>query len=265
MMILICRKKKVIMKKYLLLSFSLIISLLFQRVEGQDLQAKDIVRKADDKIRGKTSRSEVTMTIVRPEWSRTLSFKTWSKGTAYSLVFVTAPAKEKGQVFLKRDKDMWNWVPSIERIIKIPPSMMMQSWMGSDFTNDDLIKESSIVVDYSQSLAGKETIRGEECYKVELTPLPDAPVTWGKIEMWITVNGFNEWKIEYYDEDKNLINTMDAYDLKKMGDREIPTRLEMVPANKKGNKTVLETHFIEFDKPVNDSFFSQQNMKKGAY
>jgi outer membrane lipoprotein-sorting protein len=177
------------------------------------------------------------------------------------MIYISAPAKEKGQVFLKRQKDMWNWVPTIERMIKIPPSMMMQSWLGSDFTNDDLVKESSIVVDYNQKLLGKETIRGLDCYKIELIPLPDAAVTWGKVITWISANGFNQWKAEYYDEDMNLVNLMNAYDIKKMGDREIPTRLEIEPVGKKGNKTILEINSTVFNKPISDNFFSQQNMK----
>lgn len=241
----------------------IIASLFFlaRPVQCQNLTAREIVKKADDKSRGQTSRAEMTMTIVRPDWKRSISMKSWSKGTEYSLVYITAPAKEKGQVFLKRQKDMWNWVPSIERLIKIPPSLMMQSWMGSDFTNDDLVKESSIVVDYTQNLLGIENIREEKCFKIELIPLPDAAVTWGKIMVWITVKGFNQWQTEYYDEDMNLMSVMNAFDIKKMGDREIPTRLEMIPVNKKGNRTILETSFIVFNQPLSDSFFSQQNMK----
>ena len=147
---------------------------------SQKLTAKEIVKKADDKGRGQTSQGIMTLTIVRPGWSRSITLKSWSKGTDYSLIYVTAPAKEKGQVFLKRKTDMWNWVPSIERVIKVPPSMMMQSWMGSDFTDDDLVKESSLVVDYTQKLIGKEKVRDQECYKIELVPLPDAAVTWGE-------------------------------------------------------------------------------------
>jgi hypothetical protein len=249
--------------KLLIVGIIIIISSIINlaRLQGQELSAKEIIKKADDKNRGQTSRSEMTMTIVRPDWSRSISLKSWSKGTAYSLIYLTAPAKEKGQVFLKRDKDMWNWVPAIERLIKVPPSLMMQSWMGSDFTNDDLVKESSIVVDYTQKLIGKENIRGQECYKIELMPLPDAAVTWGKIISWITINGFNQWKSEYYDEDMKLINVMNASNVKKMGDREIPTHLEIEPVNKKGNKTILETTFVVFNQPIADSFFSQQNMK----
>ena len=233
----------------------------FQQNFSQELTAKEIVKNADDKGRGQTSQGVMTLIIVRPDWTRSISLKAWTKGTEYSLIYITAPVKEKGQVFLKRQNDMWNWVPSIERIIKIPPSMMMQSWMGSDFTNDDLVKESSIVVDYTQTLLGKEKVRDQECYKIELIPLPDAPVTWGKVITWITVEGFNQWEAEYYDEDSTLINIMNAYNIKRMGDRDIPTRLEMTPMNKKGNKTILEINNIIFNQPISDNFFSQQNMK----
>ncbi len=233
----------------------------YQKSYCQELSAKDIIKKADDKGRGLTSKGTMTLTIVRPDWARSISLKSWSKGTEYSLIYITAPAKEKGQVFLKRQKDMWNWVPSIERMIKIPPSMMMQSWMGSDYTNDDLVKESSIVVDYTQKLLGKEKVRDMECYKIELAPLPDAPVTWSKIITWITVDGYNQWKAEYYDEDMELVNLMNAYNIKRMGDREIPTKLEIEPVNKKGNKTILELNNMVFNQPISDSFFSQQNMK----
>ncbi len=232
-----------------------------QSISSQELSAKEIVKKADEKERGQTSQGAMTLTIVRPDWTRSLSLKCWSKGAEYSLIFITAPAKEKGQVFLKRQNDMWNWMPSIERMIKIPPSMMMQSWMGSDFTNDDLVKESSIVVDYTHKLLGKETIREEECYKIELMSLPDAPVTWGKIILWITVKGFNKWKVEYYDEDMELVNLMNASNLKKMDDREVPTRIEIEPINKKGNKTILEISNMLYNRPIADGIFSQQNMK----
>jgi outer membrane lipoprotein-sorting protein len=248
-------------KLALIVCFLLLIS-NGHKLYSQELTSKEIIKKADDKGRGLTSQGIMTLTIVRPDWSRSVTMKSWSKGTEYSLIYITAPAKEKGQVFLKRQKDMWNWVPSIERMIKIPPSMMMQSWMGSDFTNDDLVKESSIVVDYNQKLLGKETVRGMECYKIELIPLQDAAVTWGKVITWITVNGFNQWKAEYYDEDTELVNRMNAYDIKKMGDREIPTRLEIEPVNKKGNKTILQINNSVFNQPIADSFFSQQNMKR---
>jgi outer membrane lipoprotein-sorting protein len=249
--------------RLIIVCISFLCSTLFSSTQlfSQELSAIEIVKKADEKGRGKTSHSEMTMTIVRPDWSRSISLKSWSKGTTYTLVYITAPVKEKGVVFLKRDKDMWNWIPSIERLIKVPPSLMMQSWMGSDFTNDDLVKESSLIVDYNQTLLGKETVREQECYKIELIPKPDAAVTWGKILIWITTNGFNQWKTEFYDEDMKLMNVMNSSEIKKMGDREIPTHIEMESVNKKGNKTILETISIEFNQPIEDRFFSQQTMK----
>lgn len=243
------------------ISIAISMQSLPQNICAQTMSAKEIIKKADDKSRGQSSKGEMTLTIIRSSWTRSLSLKVWTKGSDYSLIYITSPAKEKGQTFLKRQKDMWNWVPSIERMIKIPPSMMMQSWMGSDFTNDDLVKESSIVIDYTHTLLGKEEVRGEECFKIELIPLPDAPVTWGKIIFWVTTKDFCQWKAEYYDESMVLINTMNAYNIKKMGDREIPTLVEIEPANKKGNKTVLETKSIIFNQPIKEDFFSQQNMK----
>lgn len=117
----------------------LMLTLFATVAHAQDIT--EIIKKADEKFRGTSSQGEMTMIIQRPTWSREVSMKNWTLGNDYSMIYITAPAKEKGQVFLKRHNEMWNWVPSIERMIKIPPSMMMQSWMGSDFTNDDLVRE----------------------------------------------------------------------------------------------------------------------------
>ena len=231
-------------------------------VRAQNLTAKEIVKKADDKSRGLTSQGEMTMTIIRPTWTRSITMKSWAKGSAYSLILITSPAKDKGQVFLKIKTDMWNWVPSIDKMIKIPPSMMMQSWMGSDFTNDDLVRESSIVTDYEHTLMGQESVRDQLCYKIQLIPHPEAAVTWGKVIAWITTKGFDTWKVEYYDEDMKLINVMNASNIKRVGNREIPVKLEITPMENINNKTVLETKTLLFDKPISDDFFSQQNMRK---
>jgi outer membrane lipoprotein-sorting protein len=245
------------MKNQLFLIIGLIISSISN---SQDI--KEIVRQADEKFRGTTSQGEMTMIIERPAWSREVSMKNWSLGNEYSLIYITAPAKEKGQVFLKRDKEMWNWVPNIERMIKIPPSMMMQSWMGSDFTNDDLVRESSIINDYTHKLLGEENIDGYDCYKAELLPLDDAPVVWGKIIMWISKQEYYWLKAEYYDEDGYLVNTEILSEIKQMDDRKIPTHLEMIPADEPGNKTILIFNNIKFNVKLDESFFSQQNMKR---
>ncbi len=138
----------------------------------------------------------------------------------------------------------------------------MQSWMGSDFTNDDLVKESSIVKDYTHKLVGEETIENYPCYKVELIPLEDAPVVWGKIYMWISQEEFLWLKAEFFDEDGFLVNTEILTDVKKMDDRIIPTRMEMIPADKERHKTIMTFDEIDFEVPIKESFFSIQNMKR---
>lgn len=240
--------------------FILVLMLVSSFSFAQDI--KEIVRKADEKLRGTSSKGVYEMTIQRPGWSRSISMKSWTLGTEYSIIYISSPAKEKGQVFLKRKNEMWNWVPSIDRMIKIPPSMMMQSWMGSDFTNDDLVKESSLVKDYEHKLLGADIVEGYDCYRVELIPHEDAPVVWGKILMWIDKADLLWLKAEFYDEDDFLINTEILSDIKLMDDRVIPTRMEMIPAEKEGHKTVMIFKEMDFDAPLKESFFSIQNMKR---
>lgn len=224
--------------------------------------ATEIIKKMDENLRGNSSMQKMTMTIVRPTWKRSISMTSWSQGQDYSMIKITAPAKEAGQVFLKRQKEMWNWVPSIDRMIKIPPSMMMQSWMGSDFTNDDLVRESSIVNDYDHSIAGNETIDGMDCYKILLNPKPDAPVVWGKVIVWVTKADYIELKAEFYDEDGDLVNTMKLSAIKTMSNRKLPTHWEMIPADKNGDETILDLETAQFNVNIPQNFFSQQNMKQ---
>ncbi|HHF3167683.1 TPA: outer membrane lipoprotein-sorting protein [Vibrio diabolicus] len=223
--------------------------------------AFDIVQKSDQAMRGKSSYSEATMKIVRPDWSRSMTMKSWTKGTELSLVLVTAPAKDKGSASLKRHREMWNWVPSIERVIKIAPSMLSQSWMGSDFTNDDLINQSSIVVDYQHQLLQSETFDGDKVWVVDALAKPDAPVVWSKVRLWISQTSFLQRKVEFYDEFDELVNVLTTYDVKTLGGRDVATRMEMQPIDKPGNKTVLITREAQFDFDIDDDFFSQQQMK----
>ncbi|EJG0100786.1 outer membrane lipoprotein-sorting protein [Vibrio parahaemolyticus] len=223
--------------------------------------AFDFVQKSDQAMRGKSSYSEATMEIVRPDWTRSMTMKSWTKGTELSLVLVTAPAKDKGSASLKRHREMWNWVPSIERVIKIAPSMLSQSWMGSDFTNDDLINQSSIVVDYQHALLGNDSFEGDKVWVIEATAKPDAPVVWNKVTLWISQSTYLQRKVEFYDEFDERVNVLTTYDVKELGGRKIATRMEMKPVDKPGNKTIFTTHQAQFDFDINDDFFSQQQMK----
>jgi outer membrane lipoprotein-sorting protein len=248
------------MKPFTMITISFLMSFV---IPVQAQEAREIIKKADEKMQGEeTSQSTMTMTIVRPTWQREVTFKSWTKGRDHSLALVTSPAKEAGQTFLKRETEMWNWNPTINRLIKLPPSMMSQGWMGSDFSNDDLLKESSIVVDYTHKIITEEEIDGWDCYKIELIPLEDAAVVWGKIFKWIAKEEYLQMKSEYYDEDDYLIKTELAYDMKTMGGRLIPSKFELIPEEEEGHKTVVVMDNIKFNEPIPDSFFSQQNMKR---
>lgn len=232
-------------------------------MQGNPPDAKEIIRKADEQNRGTSSKGEVTIQIERPRWSREMKMKTWSLGTDYSLTIVTSPAKEKGMGFLKRGKEVWNWLPSVEKLIKLPPSMMMQSWMGTDFTNDDLVKQSSIVDDYDHKILGDSTIEGRKCWKIEMIPHEDAAVVWGKVVVWVDQKDYIQLKVKSFDEDGYLVNTLNGYDVKTMDGRVMATRLEMIPADKEGHKTNFIQNQMEFDvEGLDENFFTPQNMKR---
>jgi outer membrane lipoprotein-sorting protein len=223
--------------------------------------AKEIVQKADDKMRGVTSQIEITVKTVRPSWTRSMDIKAWMKGSDLSMILVQSPAKDKGIVFLKRKKEVWNWIPTLERSIKLPPSMMSQSWMGTDFTNDDLVKESSMVNDYNHSVVGDTTIDGRECYIIQMLPRPEAAVVWGKLLVCIDKKDFLELNTRFYDEEGKLTNVMNAYDTKIMDGRLIPTRFEMIPMDKKNQKTEMIYRSIKYNRPIEDGFFSTEKMR----
>jgi outer membrane lipoprotein-sorting protein len=224
--------------------------------------AKEIVAKANELIRARSSYSEIRMQIIKPSWSREMTMKVWSLEPDYALVLITEPAKDKGTVTLKRKKEVWNWIPTVNRVIKIPPSMMMQSWMGSDFTNDDLVRQSSIVEDYTHTIIGEEEMDGYDCYTIQLIPKPDAGVVWEKILTWISKQGYLQLRADYYDEDQVMIKSMIGSKVQVMGGRTIPVHWEMIPHDDPGQKTVMEYLAIEFNVKIDDSFFSQQNMRR---
>lgn len=249
-------------KKMMLLMTALIILSSCLPVSAQQLTAKEIVTKADEKFNGEMSGySVMSMTIIRPSWQRTVEFKSWSLEDEYALTLITAPAREKGQTFLKRENEMWSWNPAINRLIKLPPSMMSQGWMGSDYTNDDILRESSVINDYTHSLEGEEDIDGRTCYRIKLLAKEDAGVLWGHQLWWVDKKEFIVLKAELYDEDGYLVRTERGTDLKTMDGRFIPSAIELVPAEEPGRKTVLKILEIKFNVRLEESFFSQQNMK----
>lgn len=243
-----------------ILSIFVFLILLPCIIFAQD--AKSIVKKADEKAKGNTSIALISIQTIRPNWKREMTVKAWTKGNDLTMILVLTPAKEKGVVFLKKKKEVWNWVPSIERNIKMPPSMMNQSWMGTDFTNDDLVKEASILEDYNHTFLEDVEIEGRNCYKIQLIPKPKSAVVWGKVILCIDKKDYMMLHAEYFDEDGKLINTMHCSDVKMLGGRLLPAKMEMIPADKKGNKTILTYKSLVFDTPIADQFFSTQNITK---
>lgn len=250
-------------KNTLTLLMLLMLLMLPVAISAQTPDAREIIRIADEKFNGeKTSISTMVMTIVRPTWERSIEFKSWNSGKENSLTLITAPAKEKGQSFLKREQEMWNWNPTIARLIKLPPSMMSQGWMGSDYTNDDILKESSVVNDYEHSILAEEEYEGRKCWKIMMRSKEDADVIWGHQVRWIDQKDYLFLRSELYDEDGYLVRTELGSDIRSMDGRLIPTRIELIPEEEEGQKTILQVKEIRFNEAIKDSFFSQQNMKR---
>lgn len=238
---------------------TILCAMLTTRSWTQD--AKDIVKRADDKMRGQTSQAEMVIKTTRPTWTREMTVRTWMKGTEYAMILIQSPVKDRGTVFLKRKKEVWNWLPTLERSIKLPPSMMSQSWMGTDFTNDDLVKESSVVEDYNHTIAGDTLIAGKSCYIIQMIPKPESAVVWGKLIVCIDKKDFLELHSRFYDEEDGLVNIMNGFDIQEMDGRLVPTRLEMIPMDKKNQRTEIIYKKIVFNRPIDDTFFTIERMR----
>ena len=240
----------------------LLIFLFFLTFNICAQDANQILKNSEQKIQGiKSSYQEMMIKIVRPKWSKEMTMKGWSIGEDYFTSVVLSPAKEKGTVFLKRENEVWNYIPSIERTIKLPPSMMMQNWMGTDFTNDDLVQRSSITDDYTNSIIGNEIIDGLDCWIIELIPNEDAAVVWGKLMMWIDKRDYMQLKTQFFDEYDEMISIMTGKAIKSFDGKKLPAIIEFVPLDKEGNKTIVERLVWKFDIDINERFFLPNYMK----
>lgn len=250
--------KKQMYQKDVIGMIVLVMAISFQTM-AQDPKA--IIQRMEENFRGDASYTEMSMETVRPRYTREITMKSWSLGDDFSLILVTAPARDEGTAFLKRKNEIWNYVPNIDRTVKMPPSMMSQSWMGSDFSNDDLVQGSSTIDDYNHRFMSKETIDGVETYKIELIPLPETPVVYDKSYYWISTGSYLPVRIENYDEFGDLVSTIHFREVKNMGGRNIPTVMEMIPHDRRGHKTIIRTHKADYNIQLNESFFTQQNLR----
>ena len=236
----------------------------FSRPAFCDKSADEIVDEANKLLRGQSSHSRITMEIETPKWKRALDIESWNQGRTRALMRIHAPAKERGNGTLKIGQEIWNWLPAVERVIKIPPSMMHSSWMGSDFTYEDVVKADSIVKDYTHKVLEKKSEGGVTRYRIESIPKPEAPVVWGKIVSTIDLDdqGVIPRKEEDFSERGEQMRTLSFLDVKTMSGKRIPTRIECIPLRKEGHKTAITYHRLEFDVAFPPDFFGLRTLQK---
>ena len=242
--------------------FLIVLTLMLHPASTSAQTAAEIIDRMEDVMRGESSVAEMTMTIERPRYTREISMKAWSMGEDFSLILITAPARDQGTTYLKRRNEIWNYVPNIDRTIKMPPSMMSQSWMGSDFTNDDLVRESSTVDDYEHRILREEEYNGRDAWVLELIPKPDTPIVYGKVLMWVDKEHYIQLRVENYDQRDELANTIEFSEIGEMGGRTFPAKMTLTPADKPDHQTIMEYRNLEFDVDLSESFFTQQNMRR---
>ena len=229
---------------------------------GQE-SARDIVDRVDRLLRGNSSRGTMRMDIVTEHWSRTMEMRIWSLGTKYALIRVIAPQKDAGTATLKAGNDIWNYLPRVDRTIKLPPSLMGASWMGSHFTNDDLVKESRMVDDYDIAIGFEGERDGVEVWEFVLTPKPEAAVVWGKVVEEVRKRDLMPLWAKYYDDRGDLARTLRFEDFKTMGGRLVPSKMVVLPEDKPGESTSITYEDLEFDVPLEPSFFSLRRLQQG--
>ena len=249
--------------KRLLLVLCFIFFCLSPLVKAQEkLSAKDILDRVDDLFRGKSSHGKMSMTIKTAHWTRTLTAEIWSKGKDDSLIRILAPKKEEGTATLRAGNNIWNYLPKVNRVIKLPSSMMASSWMGSHFTNDDLVKESRMADDYTFEITFEGVRDNREIIEVTCYPKPEAAVVWGKILVRVDKEELLPMEILYYDEDMNLARTMIFSDIGELGDRRLPRVMKVIPADKPDEYTLVKYDEMDFNVNLSDSLFSIRNLQR---
>ena len=234
---------------------------IFARADEHVPDVKTVVKKIDQLYRSETSHADMEMHIVTPHWERTLAMTVWSKGMDKTFIRITAPKKEQGVATLRIGNEMWNYLPKTNKVIKIPPSMMMGSWMGSDFTNDDLVRESSMLEDYTYQYVTPEDTSPGHLY-VQLVPKEDSPIVWGKIVAAVRSKDYIPVWQRFYDEKGNLMRVMNFKEIKPFGDKIAPSVMEMIPENKAGHKTVVRWLNATFDTDIDAKIFTRRNLQR---
>ncbi|MCK9454874.1 MAG: outer membrane lipoprotein-sorting protein [Sulfurimonas sp.] len=221
-------------------------------------EAREIIKKLDENFRGKSIYMKLEMKILFMGHERSMKMQSYSEGTKKSFVKITYPPKDKGITFLSLDGQMWQYVPKIERIIKIPSSMMLQKWMGSDITNDDIVKQSSIVEDYEPKIIKKEG----SLVTIELLPKENAPVVWGKIVLNIDTKSYTSSKDIFYDEEGKEVRYFIYENVKKVGNYYIPTYWRVQSSDVEGRYTEIFLEEVEYDTKISEEYFRKSALKR---
>ncbi len=219
----------------------------------------EVQQRLDHLYRSKTAFARIEMQIVKPERTRTMRMKMWSKGQSRALIVLESPQRDKGTATLKVDKNLWNYLPKISRTVRIPPSMMLGSWMGSDFSNDDLVKDASYSDDFDAAWAGES--KQPDGWLLRLSAKAGKVGLWKRIDMVVTRDGKLPVVARYYDRKERLARTLHFEDVREMGGKTIPTVMRIVPTDKPGQYTLLRYLELEFNAPVPDSMFSLTRLK----
>ena len=239
----------------------ILLFILTIRTPCPALDADKIVKEGFNYWRGNASIGTVQMLIHREDWERTMTIKAWTRGQKDSLFYIAAPPKDYGNGTLKKGREMWIYNPKINRVVKVPPSMMSQSWMGSDFSNNDLAKSDSLLLDYDHSIIGTETHEGKKVYIIRSLPKPNAPVVWGMQRLKIREDHI--WlSEEFFDEEFQPVKIMTASEIQMMGDRLFPKVWRMQKVDEENRYTQLTYDALEFMSNLPDSLFTLSSLKQ---
>ena len=229
---------------------------------ASNLDPEIILNNVDDIYRSNASHGILTLSVKTSNWQRSLTLEQWSKGNDMHLLKVLKPKKEKDLATLRVDNNVWNYMPKVKRVVKIPSSMMSSSWMGSHFTNDDLVKQSRMVIDYDFSITHEGLRDGVDIVEISCIPKKNAAVVWGKVEVIVYRNDFIPLNIVYYDEDLKLSRTLKFSNIQVLGGKKIPLQMKMVPTDEPEESTTILWEKIEFDIVIKDDFFSLRKLQE---
>ena len=248
------------MRSFLKTVWLLLLASIFSSPCPAAEPAATIIQRVEDNLNGSTAVMELTMVVQNSRTTRTMKMKSYSVGSEKSFIKILYPGKDRGITFLKINNSMWQYVPRIEKVIKIPASMMLQSWMGSDFSNDDLVRESSLSKDYSATVLAET----DQQFQLELLPNEEAAVVWARIIMIVAKEYYLPTRVSYFAEDNSLIRELTYSRVQPFGSRFYPTRWQMLPkeAEKAGRSTTIEISNAVFDEEISDAYFSKRALKR---